>query len=72
MNISTIKNLEDFCFQCNKKKINKNQDLFSILDSLELMSLLTSLEKRCKIKLDMTKIFNKKVVNLNFILTQLK
>tara|TARA_B100000941_G_C28316858_1_gene454443 strand:+ start:296 stop:514 length:219 start_codon:yes stop_codon:yes gene_type:complete len=72
MNISTIKNLEDFCFQCTKKKINKNQDLFSILDSLELMSLLTSLEKRCKIKLDMTKIFNKKVVNLNFILTQLK
>ncbi len=72
MNISTIKNLEDFCFQCTKKKINKNQDLFSILDSLELMSLLTSLEKKCKIKLDMTKIFNKKVVNLNFILTQLK
>ena len=72
MSISTIKNLEDFCFQCTKKKINKNQDLFSILDSLELMSLLTSLEKKCKIKLDMTKIFNKKVVNLNFILTQLK
>ena len=72
MNISTIKNLEDICFQCTKKKINKNQDLFSILDSLELMSLLTSSEKKCKIKLDMTKIFNKKVVNLNFILTQLK
>lgn len=72
MSISTIKNLEEFCFQCTKKKIDKNQDLFSILDSLELMSFLTSLEKRCKIKLDMTKIFNKKVVNLNFILTQLK
>lgn len=72
MNIKTIKNLEEFCYQCTKKKIDKNQDLFSILDSLELMSFLTSLEKKNKVKIDMVKIFNKKVVSLNFLLTQLK
>tara|TARA_B100001057_G_scaffold499882_1_gene612311 strand:- start:1992 stop:2210 length:219 start_codon:yes stop_codon:yes gene_type:complete len=72
MKIKTIKNLEEFCHKNTKKKIDKNQDLFSILDSLELMSFLTSLEKECNIKINMIKIFSRKTVNLNFLLTQLK
>ena len=68
----TIKNLEEFCFKVTKKKINKNQDLFSLLDSLELMSLLTTFEKKYATKIDMVKIFNKNSLNLKLLLELLK
>ena len=68
----TIKNLEEFCFKLTKKKINKNQDLFSLLDSLELMSLLTTFEKKYATKIDMVKVFNKNSLNLKLLLELLK
>ena len=68
----TIKNLEEFCFKVTKKKINKNQDLFSLLDSLELMSLLTTFEKKYATKIDMVKVFNKNSLNLKLLLELLK
>lgn len=60
----TLKNISFFCQKITKKRINEKDDLFKILDSLELMVLLTSIEKKFKIQLNMVKILSKKKLYL--------
>jgi acyl carrier protein len=47
----TMKILQSHCNKITKKKINKNDNLFKLLDSLEIMTLLSSVEKKFEIKL---------------------
>ena len=67
-NISKIKTeqktINDFCEKITKKKIHTKDNLFKILDSLEIMTLISSLEHRFKIKFNMIKLLNKKKLDL--------
>ena len=67
-NISKIKTeqkiINDFCEKITKKKIHTKDNLFKILDSLEIMTLISSLERRFKIKFNMIKLLNKKKLDL--------
>jgi len=65
MNIINKKKIEqkvinDFCEKITKKKIHTKDNLFKVLDSLEIMTLISSLENRFKIKFNMIKLLNKK------------
>lgn len=68
----TIKNLQVFCNKVTKKKINKNDNLFKLLDSLEIMMLLSSVEKSFKIKLNMIKILNREKLDIEHLYSNLK
>jgi acyl carrier protein len=67
-NISKIKTeqktINDFCEKITKKKIHTKDNLFKILDSLEIMTLISSLEHRFKIKFNMIKLLNRKKLDL--------
>lgn len=56
--------INDFCAKITKKKIHAKDNLFKILDSLEIMTLISSLEDRFKIKFNMIKLLNKKKLDL--------
>ena len=56
----SINNIADFASNILKKKINEQENLFKVLDSLEIMTLLSGIEKEFKLKVDMIKILNKK------------
>lgn len=56
--------INDFCEKITKKKIHTKDNLFKILDSLEIMTLISSLEHRFKIKFNMIKLLNKKKIDL--------
>ena len=58
------KTINNFCEKITKKKINYKVNLFKILDSLEIMTLISSLEYRFKIKFNMIKLLNKKKLDL--------
>lgn len=58
------KAINDFCEKVIKKKIHTRDNLFKILDSLEIMTLISSLEHRFKIKFNMIKLLNKKKLDL--------
>ena len=58
------KEINDFCEKITKKKIHAKDNLFKILDSLEIMTLISSLEHRFKIKINMIKVLNKKKLDL--------
>ena len=58
------KTINNFCEKITKKKIHSKDNLFKILDSLEIMTLITSLEYRFKIKFNMIKLLNKKKLDL--------
>ena len=53
------------------KKLKADDNLFQLLDSLEIMNLLSSIEKKYKKKLNMEKILNKDKLDLNFLAKQL-
>ena len=58
------KEINDFCEKITKKKIHTKDNLFKILDSLEIMTLISSLEHKFKIKFNMIKVLNKKKLDL--------
>jgi acyl carrier protein len=58
------KAINDFCEKITKKKIQTKDDLFKVLDSLEIMTLISSLEHKFKIKFNMIKLLNKKKLDL--------
>jgi|TARA_B100000959_G_C14439585_1_gene402138 acyl carrier protein len=53
------------------KKLKADDNLFQLLDSLEIMNLLSSIEKKYKKKLNMEKILNKDRLDLKFLSKQL-
>ena len=67
----TMKTLQDHCNKITKKKINKNDDLFQLLDSLEIMTLLSSVEKNFKIKLNIIKILNREKLDIEHLYSNL-
>ena len=60
----TQKTINEFCEKIIKKKIHANDNLFKILDSLEIMTLISSFERRFRIKFNMIKLLNKKKLDL--------
>jgi acyl carrier protein len=56
--------INDFCKKITKKKIHTKDNLFKVLDSLEIMTLISSLEHRFKIKFNIIKLLNKKKLDL--------
>ena len=65
----SMSNIADFAFIILKKKINEKENLFKVLDSLEIMMLLSGIEKKFKLSLDMVKILNKKKLDFKNILS---
>jgi acyl carrier protein len=68
----TMKILLVYCNKITKKKINKNDNLFKLLDSLEIMTLLSSVEKNFKIKLNIIKILNREKLDIEHLYSNLK
>ena len=58
------KYVNNFCEKIIKKKIYTKDNLFKILDSLEIMELISSFERKFKIKFNMIKLLNKKKLDL--------
>lgn len=71
-NKKTMKDLENVLKVSTQKKIKSSENLDYYLDSLEYMTLLSNIEKKFKVKLNFSKILNKKKVNLKYLYTQLK
>ena len=67
----TMKILQVYCNKITKKKINKNDNLFKLLDSLEIMTLLSSVEKNFKIKLNIIKILNREKLDIKHLYSNL-
>ena len=67
----TMKILQVHCNKITKKKINKNDNLFKLLDSLEIMTLLSSVEKNFKIKLNIIKILNREKLDIEHLYSNL-
>jgi acyl carrier protein len=67
----TMKILLVYCNKITKKKINKNDNLFKLLDSLEIMTLLSSVEKNFKIKLNIIKILNREKLDIEHLYSNL-
>jgi acyl carrier protein len=67
----TMKILQVHCNEITKKKINKNDNLFKLLDSLEIMTLLSSVEKNFKIKLNIIKILNREKLDIEHLYSNL-
>lgn len=67
----TMKILQVYCNKITKKKINKNDNLFKLLDSLEIMTLLSSVEKNFKIKLNIIKILNREKLDIEHLYSNL-
>lgn len=63
----TMKTLQKHCNETAKKKINKNDNLFEVLDSLEIMTLLSSMEKKFKVKLNIIKILNREKLDIEHL-----
>ena len=68
----TQKAVNDFCQKIIKKKIYENEDLFKILDSLEIMELISAIEKKFQIKFNIIKLLNRKKLDLKDIKKLLK
>lgn len=66
-----MKTLQNHCNKITKKKINKNDDLLKLLDSLEVMTLLSSVEKKFGVKLNIIKILNREKLNILHIYSNL-
>ena len=62
-----MKTLQKLCKETTKKKINKNDNLFELLDSLEIMTLLSSVEKEFKVKLNIIKILNREKLDIEHL-----
>ena len=67
----TMKILQVYCNKITKKKINKNDNLFKLLDSLEIMTLLSSVEKNFKVKLNIIKILNREKLDIEHLYSNL-
>jgi acyl carrier protein len=67
----TMKILQVHCNKITKKKINKNDNLFKLLDSLEIMTLLSSVEKNFKVKLNIIKILNREKLDIEHLYSNL-
>ena len=67
VNKTQKKSLIDIVRNITGKKLNLGDDLFTALDSLEIMNLFTSLEKKYKKKLNLLKILNKKKITIQFL-----
>jgi acyl carrier protein len=67
----TMKILQVYCNKITKKKINQNDNLFKLLDSLEIMTLLSSVEKNFKIKLNIIKILNREKLDIEHLYSNL-
>jgi acyl carrier protein len=63
----TMKILQIHCNKITKKKINKNDNLFKLLDSLEIMTLLSSVENKFKVKLNIIKILNREKLDIEHL-----
>ena len=63
----SIKTLRNFSSKVTKKKLTEKDDLFKILDSLEIMTLLLAVENNFKVKLDMIKLLNNNKLDLKKI-----
>jgi acyl carrier protein len=63
----TMKILQIHCNKIVKKKINTNDNLFKLLDSLEIMTLLSSVEKEFEIKLNIIKILNREKLDIKHL-----
>jgi len=68
----SIDALVSFSSKITKKKINKKDDLFKLLDSLEIMMLISAVEKNFKIKLDLIKLLNNNKLDLKTILSHIR
>ena len=68
----SIDQLVSFSSKTTKKKITKKDDLFKLLDSLEIMTFLSAVEKNFKIKLDMIKLLNNNKLYLKTILLHIR
>jgi acyl carrier protein len=68
----SIDALINFSTKITKKKINEKDDLFKLLDSLEIMMLLSAVEKNFKIKLDLIKLLNNNKLYLKTILSHIR
>ena len=68
----SIDALVSFSSKATKKKITKKDNLFKLLDSLEIMILLSAVEKNFKIKLDMIKVLNNNKLYLKTILSHIR
>ena len=67
----TIHILKFLVNRVSGKKLKADDNLFQLLDSLEIMNLLSSIEKKYKKKLNMEKILNKDRLDLKFLSKQL-
>ena len=65
----SISKIAGFSSEILKKKISEKENLFKVLDSLEIMMLLSAIEKKFKLKIDMIKILNKKKLDFKNILS---
>tara|TARA_A100000164_G_C21520319_1_gene591182 strand:- start:294 stop:527 length:234 start_codon:yes stop_codon:yes gene_type:complete len=63
----SIKTLTNFSSKVTKKKLTEKDDLFKILDSLEIMTLLLDIENNFKVKLNMIKLLNDNKLDLKKI-----
>ena len=68
----SIDALVSFSSKITKKKINKKDYLFKLLDSLEIMMLISAVEKNFKIKLDLIKLLNNNKLDLKTILSHIR
>jgi|TARA_B110000196_G_C20784368_1_gene492556 acyl carrier protein len=68
----SIDTLVSFGSKITKKKINKKDDLFKLLDSLEIMMFLSAVEKKFKIKFDYIKLLNNNKLDLKTILSHIR
>ena len=68
----SINTLVNFSSKIIKKKVNEKDDFFKTLDSLEIMTLLSAIEKNFKVKLDIIKLLNNNKLDLKTILSHSK
>ena len=68
----SIKNLITFSSKFIKKEVNEKDDLFKLLDSLEIMTLLSAIEKNFRVKINIIKLLNNKKLDLKKILSHVR
>lgn len=66
---NSIKNLITFSSKFIKKEVNEKDDLYKLLDSLEIMTLLSAIEKNFRVKINIIKLLNNKKLDLKKILS---
>ena len=66
-----IEELSILCFKLSGKKVKSDDNLFDILDSLDLMTFISAIDKKFQKKLKKSQLLNKDKLSILFIAKQL-